>query len=111
MDILILEDSSERQQAFLKKFSEFNLAIVETAQDAIEKLQSQKWDSILLDHDLGGETNVESGPGTGYEVAQWLANNPDHKPEQIIIHSANPVGRDRMKAELPEAIIAPFLWI
>jgi CheY-like chemotaxis protein len=111
MNILILEDSVERQKLFTKKFGEHILVMVDSAKSAIEELQSQKWDTVMLDHDLGGEYGVDSGPGTGYEVAKWLSENPQHKPHQIIIHSANPVGRDRMKAELPEAIIAPFIWI
>ena len=52
---------------------------------------------MSLDHDLG------SGEPTGYEVIQWLeqkvATDPTFvPPEHIIVHSANPVGKERMKA-------------
>jgi CheY-like chemotaxis protein len=110
MNILVLEDNIERQKAFTKKFNENTLVFVETANDAIEKLKSQKWDCLFLDHDLGEETE-DSNPGNGYEVAQWLANHAEHKPNEIIIHSANPVGSTRMKSELPEAKIVPFAWM
>lgn len=52
---------------------------------------------LSLDHDLG------SGEPTGYEVVRWLeekvATDPTFPaPEHIFVHSANPVGKERMKA-------------
>ena len=51
-----------------------------------------------------------SGPGTGFELAKWLSENPEYKPESILLHSNNPAGRQNMKSLLPEAIEAPFAW-
>ena len=86
------------------------LVVVETAQDAIAALEESEFDIAALDHDLGGEEMVESGPGTGYEVACWLEQHPDRQPNIIWIHTLNPVGRQRMAEALPKAEIRPLWW-
>lgn len=50
---------------------------------------------ISLDHDLGTES-------TGYNLVRWMVR---HKcvPEQVTIHSFNPVGAKRMKDHLEAA--------
>jgi len=68
------------------------------------------YDILSIDHDLGGKTYVESGEGTGYEVAEWLYENPDRKPKEIYLHSLNSAGRKNMKNVLPESVEAPFAW-
>jgi len=110
MNILILEDDHERHKAFIKSLIGANVVIVETATDAIQELSKKVWDYLFLDHDLGGEQMVASGPGTGYEVAVWLEQYPDKQPENIIIHSFNPTGALKMKQALPKAIIRPGCW-
>ena len=115
LNILILDDdpNKDRIPAFKKKFIGNNVVWVQTAPEAIElldKAEPSYWDAIFLDHDLGGQAYVPSGPGTGYEVAKWLESHPDKKPKQIFLHSLNPVGRDNMKAALPEAEHAPWAW-
>jgi len=99
-----------RITAFRKKLIGNDITWVMTAADAIEALANNDWDVLFLDHDLGGEAYVKSGPGTGYEVAVWLERNPTRKPPQIFLHSLNTVGRDNMKGALLEAIHAPFAW-
>jgi len=115
MNILILEDdpTGTRIPAFKRKFVGHIATFVETTKDAIRLLNefpAGYWDILFLDHDLGGEEMVESGPGTGYEVACWLEENPSKKPNRIYLHSLNPVGRQNMKRALPDAIEAPFAW-
>ncbi len=94
--ILILEDDHERHEAFRLKFKDEDVLIVETAKEAIAHLKLEDFDILFLDHDLGGKVYVESGPGTGYEVACFLEENKGLKPKQIIIHSLNPVGAKKM---------------
>jgi hypothetical protein len=75
--------------------------------DAINYLNNETWDLLLLDHDLGGEQMVDhSNKNTGSEVARWLNENPAKKPQAIILHSFNPVGRLNMKKLLPESFVA-----
>ena len=55
-------------------------------------------DVISLDHDLGEDTP------TGYDVLKMLeqmAHEEDRRvPFEILIHSANPVGRKNMEAAI-----------
>jgi CheY-like chemotaxis protein len=110
MDILILEDDRNRQRIFIERLIGTNAVIVETVEAAIDLLSSQDWDYLFLDHDLGGEQMVPSGPGTGYEVAKWLAENPSRQPPNIIIHSYNPAGAQNMHGVLPNAVVSPGCW-
>ena len=109
--ILILEDDEERIRQFQKKLAGHHVVIVETAAQAIRHLRATCWHMLFLDHDLGGQVFVESGPGTGYEVATWLETNQDRKPGIIILHSMNPVGRDHMQQALPGALQVPGAWL
>jgi CheY-like chemotaxis protein len=109
--ILILEDDPERHLAFEAKFGGYDITIVETAQEAIQRLREAVWDVLFLDHDLGGQIMVESGPGTGYEVAVWLEEHKDQQPKQIFLHTYNPIGAEKMKAAIPNAILAPGIWL
>ena len=75
---------------------------VRTATEAISILtrQTKIVTAISLDHDLG-----ETG-GTGYEVACFIeagAFQGTLSPIEVNIHSANPVGRDRMEQAISRA--------
>lgn len=72
-----------------------------TAREAIDLLVSGVVTAISLDHDLGVEHN-----GTGYDVACYIeqaAYNDTLAPIEVTIHSANPVGRDRMQQAINRA--------
>jgi len=79
----------------------------QTASETIQALKDKEYDAIFLDHDLGGKVMVKSGIGTGYEVAEWIAENLEEVP-QVILHSMNPVGVENMKSVLPTADVVPF---
>jgi CheY-like chemotaxis protein len=113
MKILVLEDDPQRQRSFKNwAYQGHDLTIVSTVGEAIKELEQSDFDVVCLDHDLGGQTYVQSmgKEETGYLVAVWLANNPDRQPRNIILHSLNPAGRENMKGVLPEAKIIPFVW-
>jgi CheY-like chemotaxis protein len=112
-NLLILEDNPARQKQFKRKFIGHLVTIVDDSKEAIKLLDEAPeghWDTIFLDHDLGGEQNVPSGEGTGYEVATWLERNPKKQPYQIILHSLNTAGCANMKRALPNSIVIPFAW-
>jgi hypothetical protein len=78
---------------------------VRTAQQAIELLRARKVSKISLDHDLGdviydGHKRVD--PGDGYQVACAIEEMAyDGYPRiQVLVHSANPVGRRKMEEAL-----------
>jgi hypothetical protein len=110
MNILILEDDKNRQAQFTRKFFNHNVVIVSTALGAIGQLEHRSWDQLYLDHDLGGQVMVESGPGTGYEVAKWLEAHPDRMPPEVFVHSFNPVGANNIIAAIPQAVRCPGVW-
>jgi len=64
--------------------------------EAIALLMGGGVTDLSLDHDLGDDTR-----GTGYDVVRWIEESVATRgfvPPRITIHSANPVGRDRMLA-------------
>jgi CheY-like chemotaxis protein len=67
---------------------------VHTAQECVEALATQQYDTVSLDHDLG-ENQL-----TGYDVLAWLEEtvqqHKDFRIPTIFIHTDNPVGRIRM---------------
>lgn len=87
--MLFLDDDRKRAVALLTLRPE---AIwVQTATECIEQLQ-QPWDEVHLDHDLGGETFVNSErEDCGMEVVRWLCDTPrPHlKPTRFYIHTHN----------------------
>jgi len=108
--ILILEDDLARRILFTEHLSGHAVVPVTLASTAIELLEKEEWDWLFLDHDLGGEIMVPSESNTGYAVAVWLEEHPERKPQHIILHSMNPVGREKMQRALPEAIQLPGAW-
>jgi len=110
MKILILEDNLERQEQFRKNLVGHNIEITDSSKTAIEKLSSEKWGLLMLDHDLGGQVFVESGENTGFEVAQFLEKNKQHMPKNIIVHSLNVPGSQNIISVLPNAVHIPFVW-
>lgn len=116
MKILLLEDDLNRVREFEKRVSELNenslLVHTKTAIDCINKLKTDKFELILLDHDLGGEIYVDSNrEDTGSEVARWISNNRQSVNGAIIItHSYNIVGAKNIIDLIPNAIHVPSIW-
>lgn len=115
MRILILEDTDERIEQFKQKLVGHDIAVCKTADRCIQTLSSSNpFDYIMMDHDLSAAFE-KPGKGTGYEVAEWIANNPNKMPRRILIHSANNIGAAAMMKVLGDAGIratyVPFLWV
>ncbi len=71
-----------------------------TAQDAIESIVMFHVTDISLDHDLG------DGAGTGYDVAKFIETSAHDGMIGRIrwkLHTANQVGRERMRMALANA--------
>lgn len=74
---------------------------VKTAWEAMEFLGRGGVVEISLDHDLGGDEN-----GNGYHVANWIEAEAYHGRIKRIawrIHSANPIGSERMQRAFERA--------
>lgn len=88
---------------------------VKTADECIAALKrasvTEAFVEVSLDHDLADEHLIDARSDymsggymphtyrekTGYHVVLWMAEN-DVWPDRIHLHTANPVGRDAMRA-------------
>lgn len=74
---------------------------VTSAWDAIDALRRGRVAEVSLDHDLG-----PPDAGTGYDVAVWIEAEAHHGRLVRLrwaLHSANPIGRERMQRALERA--------
>jgi Cyclic-phosphate processing Receiver domain len=105
--VFILEDDERRCEWFAKRFKEDVVDMVAEVSEAKELLESRRYDSIFLDHDLmpehyGSETHDDER--TGYAIASFLAARPElQRSATIMVHSFNADGAMRMVAELRRA--------
>lgn len=98
--ILFLDDDTTRTKKFKSHCP--SAKCVSTSQECIDEL-SQKWDTVFLDHDLGGEVYVDTNrEDCGMEVVRYIVKN---KPEifQIIVHSLNQIAAKEMVLRLQDA--------
>lgn len=64
--------------------------IARTSEQALQMIRSNSYSELWLDHDLGGEDTI-------MPVVDMLAEkafNDEPYPADIVVHTANPVGRE-----------------
>ena len=86
MNILVIDDERDFPFANMQ---------ARTYETGLQALIDFKWDKLYLDHDLG-----DAQGRTGYDIVKFLESNPDHRPGEVIIVTANPVGRKNIEAGL-----------
>jgi hypothetical protein len=94
LNILIVEDSSERIEWFKTTFKDCNIFCTDKVYQACYFLKHCKYDIIFLDRDLG------EGKRNGEYVTSFLANHKKALESTIIIHSSNIIARQRMQQSL-----------
>ncbi len=105
--IVILEDNAERIAAMddclADKFPHFHREFFRTAPDAVEWLSKGLTHVVCLslDHDLEPLTNDSPDPGTGRQVADFLAGSAPQCP--VIIHSTNRIAAEGMEFTLTDS--------
>lgn len=111
MNIFILEDDPERNRLFKDKLgTKHMLTMTTTSDEAIEQLKVQKFDLLLLDHDLGGRQMVASSQyDTGFRVACEIPTTIN-QDTPTIVHSYNGGGALKMISVLTtdRKLYAPF---
>lgn len=60
----------------------------------------QHWNLLYLDHDLGVFSGAGGRERTGYDIACWLEQNPQHLPDRIEVVSNNPAGKRNIEMAL-----------
>lgn len=99
MDILILEDDKERTKSFLALMP--FAKCVPTAKEAIDHLQKENYQLLMLDHDLGGSVFVDSSINNcGMAVVRWIEEHPISPNTKIVIHSMNIPAAECMASRL-----------
>ena len=105
--MLIVEDDEARCEWFRGRLGDCALDITCDVREAARWLAENRYDLILLDHDLREEhywSDERDDERTGYGVAAWLAAHRDSQPRaQVVIHSLNYAGAERMLAALVAA--------
>ena len=105
--ILIVGDDDSSCSWFHQEFAKYDRDATSDVSVAVTLLAENDYSLIFLDHDLAEEhyfSEMADDGLTGYAVATWLAQHPDQQPgAQIIIHSLNYVGAQRMLDVLHDA--------
>jgi CheY-like chemotaxis protein len=103
MRILFLDDDKERHRKVRQRFIGTIALYVFNYNEAVAALAGDEpFDVAHLDHDLMEQTAAVEK--TGYDVAVYITTMPpDRRPRQIVIHSLNEVGRQRMAETLTAA--------
>jgi CheY-like chemotaxis protein len=105
MRVLILDDDSMRQEAFLQNNPGHEITTSVSARESIRLSKESRFDVVLLDQDLDdfNEPNQPSN-GTGLEVAVHLTKLPmHHQPRFVVVHSTNALTAGEMMQLLTEA--------
>lgn len=100
--ILFLDDNPQRQKAAARYLGPA-LTAAHDASTAITAMEFHVFETIYLDHDLGGEQDEptsEGGDGlTGMAAVDWLVENGD-RSQKIVVHSLNEPARIAMVGKL-----------
>jgi CheY-like chemotaxis protein len=100
--ILFLDDDKRRIHEFYKRLisAGTDITILETAEACIAELQNERFDLVLLDHDLGGEIYCDSSrEDCGMEVVRWLKKNGGPH-DTYIVHTMNATAAAAMYIDL-----------
>jgi len=114
MRILLFEDAEARIEWFKEKYARAIIDLTIDTEEAIRWLQEREYYLVFLDHDVTllhyedmakPEIWTQSGDGTGYTVARWMADNKDKikGARQVVVHSHNLPGGERMYHTLNDA--------
>jgi hypothetical protein len=114
--ILLIDD--QRKPRFIKDpddtenygyYKDNQVEVAINGEIGIEKLKSQKWDLLLLDHDLGYDCL------TGMGVLNFLEINREYMPKKIYLVTANYTSGALMakiiKQWKQEGLIEDSFWI
>ena len=99
MKVLFLDDELWRWEAFNKIFPQ--PVWVKTAEETIEKLKTEEYDILSLDHDLGTNSN-------GMDVVNYIIEN-NKRYKYIWIHSWNSPAASKMHEGIYRANAADYL--
>lgn len=100
MRVLIVEDTPERRQILQNLFRDHAWVATNTARRAKVLLEAFDFDIVCLDYDLAGTEK-------GDQVATFLKESRN-QGAQVVIHSQNRPGAERILDVLPLASLVPI---
>jgi CheY-like chemotaxis protein len=114
MRIFVLDDEATRFESISRQFAGSGREFVwaATANDVISILEADAvFDVMFFDHDLGmSEIDEASGlpPLSGLDVARYVIRHldPSKWPDQVFVHSQNPVGAKAIQETFRDVGIA-----
>jgi len=113
--VLVVEDNNERVSDFQRWLAHPSIRLlhVKTGDAALRCVETDRYDLILLDHDLDLQhPNGRLGQVNGTNVVERLVASRVNRMTPVIIHSMNPGARNRMflrlKANRFAVEIRPF---
>jgi CheY-like chemotaxis protein len=111
MNILILDDDETRHEGFKKILKGHTLTHVYTDTQAIKALEKKKFGMVCLDPDLGDLDKDGLYPGTGMNVAIFIAFQLERKlyPDKVLIHSHNTIAARQMEIVLEDNTNIPVI--
>ena len=105
--VLFLDDRSDRFKRAIEHYKDYDLTIVCTVQECIEKISEGGWYIVSLDHDLNYERFVDSNrEDCGMEVVRFFCKNILYlvPPTKITIHSSNHLVNVKMANKILDAM-------
>ena len=109
MRIFVLDDDMQRIKWFKNAFLDEKNSVYYSHNpvEAEQMLRNNKYDSIWLDHDLGGA--YTRGPlGDGIDLARVMAKDKIQVDTPVVVHSLNHDGSENMLAALKDTHINLF---
>ena len=97
--VLVVEDTRERQEILTSLYRDHAWILVHTVARARRLLDAYDFDVASLDYNL-------AGPGDGCDVARHLVVSRNARV-RVVIHSMNPLGRERLLEIVPDAVVMP----
>ncbi len=120
--LVVVEDKDKRLDLFQGWFgNKHDLCMSKTVRGSIDHIIALRADFLFLDfdlHDAGDRTLrdwLKVSPSRreldGLDVADYVCTLPERfRPEAVIVHSRNPVGRDLIQKRLALAGIKAVMW-
>jgi hypothetical protein len=105
MRILVLDDMEVRHDGFDRRHPEHRIDHAYDVEEALFYLRTHTYELVYLDHDLAPEHYIgeDGSEPTGMDVAIYISKMfKAHRPSQVIIHSWNPAGAERMRLQLQD---------
>lgn len=89
---------------------DFPATYARTSYEGIKALKENNYDEVWLDHDLGMLDGTDDTIKRVVLYLEYLAHRGTPYPATIVVHTANPVGRNMIVAALSKDYEVRVVW-